>query len=324
MKTITYTTSAYNKSDIENIEEISTTYTFLTNEIGDLLLPTAYLPKSIGGEIEGVQGDVGNLSDSRILSAHIIREGVKYIEKGGTIIDIGAHMGTMSMFLGKYLSTQGGGKLIAIEASPQNFPCLKHNIAANVPPNVETTVINAACVDSISMGSGSIDFAVHELIDRDDPKTTGQYAISSTNTTNLYYRVPVVTIDSLDLEKVDLIKIDAEGCDLMVLMGAYETIKRCRPVIIFEHDLEAEISHNPTLQEIATQGHPRGYGGWGSVNAKNYEQILQHSHLAKIVDYIQSIPFESDTQLAAYISPIYKVNDWCIRIAPYIMGIEKQ
>lgn len=44
----------------------------------------------------------------------------------------------------------------------------------------------------------------------------------------------VVTIDSLGLERLDLLKIDVEGMQLEVLKGGAETIKRCMPVIFIE------------------------------------------------------------------------------------------
>jgi hypothetical protein len=42
------------------------------------------------------------------------------------------------------------------------------------------------------------------------------------------------TLDSFNLNDVDLIKIDCEGYELFVIQGGIETIKRCRPAIIVE------------------------------------------------------------------------------------------
>ena len=42
------------------------------------------------------------------------------------------------------------------------------------------------------------------------------------------------TLDSYDFDNVDYIKIDCEGYEYEVLLGAWETIKRCRPRICVE------------------------------------------------------------------------------------------
>jgi len=45
----------------------------------------------------------------------------------------------------------------------------------------------------------------------------------------------MVSLDALDLPRVDFIKIDVEGAEGMVLLGAQETIAKFRPVIFIEH-----------------------------------------------------------------------------------------
>lgn len=46
--------------------------------------------------------------------------------------------------------------------------------------------------------------------------------------------VEIRTLDSYDFEDVDYIKIDCEGYEYEVLLGAWETIRRCRPRICVE------------------------------------------------------------------------------------------
>jgi len=59
--------------------------------------------------------------------------------------------------------------------------------------------------------------------------------------------VPVVTIDSLKLPRLRVLKIDVEGMELDALRGADETIRRCEPALYVENDRddlsEALISH---------------------------------------------------------------------------------
>lgn len=50
--------------------------------------------------------------------------------------------------------------------------------------------------------------------------------------------------------RVDLIKIDVEGGESLVLRGAVETLKRCRPVVIFEHGLGASELYGATPEAL--------------------------------------------------------------------------
>jgi FkbM family methyltransferase len=48
--------------------------------------------------------------------------------------------------------------------------------------------------------------------------------------------VPVFTIDAFEMQDVDYIKIDVEGFEKKVLLGAKRTIERCNPVIVIEQN----------------------------------------------------------------------------------------
>jgi FkbM family methyltransferase len=48
----------------------------------------------------------------------------------------------------------------------------------------------------------------------------------------------------------DLIKIDVEGAELFVLEGAVETLRRHRPVVVFEHGLGASEFYDATPERI--------------------------------------------------------------------------
>ena len=57
--------------------------------------------------------------------------------------------------------------------------------------------------------------------------------------------------DVLPLDfRVDLMKIDVEGGELMVLEGAVETLKRWKPVVIFEHGLGASELYGSTPEKV--------------------------------------------------------------------------
>jgi FkbM family methyltransferase len=56
-----------------------------------------------------------------------------------------------------------------------------------------------------------------------------------------------VALDDMSLENVCLIKVDTQGADLRVLQGAADTIRRCRPVILFEWERDLDLQHGTTL-----------------------------------------------------------------------------
>lgn len=57
-----------------------------------------------------------------------------------------------------------------------------------------------------------------------------------------------ITLDSLNIDKADLIKIDVEGHQMEVLEGAKETLKRCKPTFI-----QIEMENNKQLIKIKSE-----------------------------------------------------------------------
>jgi hypothetical protein len=75
---------------------------------------------------------------------------------------------------------------------------------------------------------------------------------------NSIREVPTTTLDSLNLEKCRLIKIDAEGMDFTILKGAEETIQRCKPFV---------------LVEVGAQELDESSGRYTNINSSVYEQV---------------------------------------------------
>jgi FkbM family methyltransferase len=63
------------------------------------------------------------------------------------------------------------------------------------------------------------------------------------------YPILVKTLDSLDLPALDFLKCDTEGCELLVIKGAMETIKKFRPVMVMEHNFPTELDEVLALLE---------------------------------------------------------------------------
>jgi len=152
----------------------------------------------------------------------------KHLPGGGTFVDVGAHIGYYSLKAAKVVGSKG--RVIAVEPNPQTVEKLRENIrlsAANI------TVYPVACSDSE---------ATLELFAA-PRRNTGESSLSRQNaeqegTSSASYRVRARPLDAIieesGLARVDVVKIDVEGAELLVLKGAKQALSRYSPVLIVE------------------------------------------------------------------------------------------
>ncbi len=70
---------------------------------------------------------------------------------------------------------------------------------------------------------------------------------------------PSFRIDDLYLKQVDFIKVDIEGAELLMLEGAEETIKRCKPFILIEAYSQMLAAFGSTRQDLLNKLTDLGY-----------------------------------------------------------------
>ena len=149
-------------------------------------------------------------------------------------VDCGANVGVHTLEFARYMT--GWGYVVGIEAQERLFYALAGNVALNNCLNAK--VLHAAISDKVGgMKIPPINYNVpssfgsFELIPTTNPEFIGQEL--DYNAEKLI-EVRTVTIDSFELERTDLIKIDVEGMELQALQGGYETIKRDKPILWIE------------------------------------------------------------------------------------------
>jgi FkbM family methyltransferase len=126
-----------------------------------------------------------------------------------------------------------GFRVIAIEAQERLFYCLAGNIAINNCFNARAIHAAVGAADGM-MSVPTLDylkparFGSVELKQRENPEFIGQaYGPARAS-------VPAMRLDVLELERIDLIKIDVEGMELDVLEGARTSIDRYHPILTIE------------------------------------------------------------------------------------------
>lgn len=105
----------------------------------------------------------------------------------------------------------------------------------------------------------------------DEPGETVMFGGTHTESSGGKCRtVPVFTIDMFDFDDVDYMKIDVEGFEKKVLIGAQNTIERCNPVIVIEQNhvvLEGDSKYSAKeyLEEIGYRQAAVDARGWDFV-----------------------------------------------------------
>jgi FkbM family methyltransferase len=152
----------------------------------------------------------------------------------GTALDIGAHVGAVSVYLARKFA-----RVIAFEAVPSTFEFLDRNTAEL--DNVDARHVAVGPVaDQIYLTHYPKHGQLSHIVgSRDEPKTVQLGPITQ------------CAIDDLELEEVSFIKIDVEGFELPVLEGARRTIERQRPLLLVEQAGNDEKHYGRPLNEAS-------------------------------------------------------------------------
>jgi len=142
---------------------------------------------------------------------------VKYFEKVkkfDVVVTAGANQGMYVRFYAKKF-----GMVYAFEPDPLNFHCMVIN---NQFDNV--VKIQAALGEKNGFCT----------IQRNGFSNTGTWSVLEMPLEG-HQPIPLLTLDSMKFDVLDLLQLDTEGYELNVLKGAKGTIKRLKPVIIAEN-----------------------------------------------------------------------------------------
>lgn len=151
----------------------------------------------------------------------ILKELEKYIPTNAVIIDIGTNIGNHSIYWATQLNPK---QIYAFEPIDTTFKILEKNIALN---NLEETIkpYNIGLSDEKSTAIIS-EYSNDNIGGTSITKCTDKKGLS----------IKVDTLDNIKIPetKIDFIKIDVEGHEILVLKGAEETLKKHKPLIFIE------------------------------------------------------------------------------------------
>ena len=148
----------------------------------------------------------------------VIRE---LLSPGGVAVDVGANIGYYTLLMAQCVGMEG--EVYAFEPAPGNFALLERNVRENGAAQVvlEETAVGECSGRSTLFESGS-DLSDHRTYE--------------TKETRIKYDVPSCSLDDYCAgkpglaERVDLIKMDIQGAELLALRGMKELLRTNRNV----------------------------------------------------------------------------------------------
>ncbi len=145
------------------------------------------------------------------------------VKPGQTVLDVGANIGVHTLPLARLVGPNG--RVLAFEPQRTVFYMLCGNVAQN---NLDQVHCFHAAV-----GQAAGEIGVPELDGAAEQNFGG---LELSQATPGKTKVPLLRIDDLRLAACHFIKIDVEGMERQVLLGARETISRFRPLLYLEDD----------------------------------------------------------------------------------------
>lgn len=163
----------------------------------------------------------------------------KVLKRNTNCVDVGCHQGSI---LKQILRLSPAGLHFAFEPLPEMYADLNKIYGSN------TNVRIFNCALSASIGEKHFQHVIS------NPGYSGFLRRTYDIPNAVVHQIKVNTdlLDNIIPESIEIgfIKIDVEGAELEVLQGSINTIRRCKPMIIFEHGLGAAEHYGTTPEKI--------------------------------------------------------------------------
>ena len=212
------------------------------------------------------------------LEARALSQLEYFVAPGSIVVDVGANIGSFTMQFAQW--TGPLGLVYAIEPEPFNFSRLTQNLS-------KSGLAERVCAVRALVAERHGDYFL-EL----NPHHPGDHRLSTSETG---IQVTGTTVDELLARhqdaQVSVIKIDVQGAELRVLMGATETLRRHRPVFLIEIDPKALGRYGSSARAVLDffAGHmyrPHAVDGRNLTPALDTQQALGMLHDRSYMDFL--------------------------------------
>jgi FkbM family methyltransferase len=148
-----------------------------------------------------------------------------FLQPGMVMLDVGANIGEYTVFAAKRMAS---GRVLAFEPLPSIRKDLEENIRLNHFENI--TVLPYGLSDQPGQ------FPIFMVGESENEGQATFFSDSSSNQNSIVADLKVLDAEwkSFELTRLDFIKMDIEGSELMALRGSINTIRQFRPLVLLE------------------------------------------------------------------------------------------
>ncbi|NNE72627.1 MAG: FkbM family methyltransferase, partial [Acidimicrobiales bacterium] len=154
------------------------------------------------------------------------------------------------------------GRVVSFEPVRDNLDLLRESVELNQPATEVVDVVEAA--------AGPDESTVRIFLDADN---SGTHSIGGTGEEYVDVRQTTIdtVVDELDLDRIDLVKVDVEGYEPGVLAGADRSLRRFTPMLLCEFDAEMIRATGGNPDQFASM--LRAYGEVFEIDERSGEMV---------------------------------------------------
>jgi len=159
----------------------------------------------------------------------------RYINPDKNILEIGGHCGTSTIIYSRFIKKDK--KIYVFEPQKKMYDLLVHNVKQNnlqnkvIPYNLGVFCYNGKCkMNNIDLdGGGGI------VSKRHNEESNLECNFGGIGLGKDGEDINTTTIDEMNFENIGFIHCDAQGSENFIFSKSTDTIRRCRPVILYEN-----------------------------------------------------------------------------------------
>jgi FkbM family methyltransferase len=175
------------------------------------------------------------------------------VRQNWVCFDVGSNFGYYAMLISHFSNRQA--HVYAFEPLQRNYDLLNQNKSLNHLENLKTFKL------ALSANGGTVEFLIpppgnlgHGRLANDYNKSTDDRGVELVQTATLDDFVRANQIS-----RVDFIKVDIEGAEMMFLTGARETLQKLRPILMIECNPSALSEFGTSAAALLKTIHGLGY-----------------------------------------------------------------